>query len=158
MSTTLIPSSTSTHTPLSGVRARTIWATAGVSGAGFYRGFQARAEKIKNDFVSFLIEANRQNKRVAAYGAAAKGNTLINFAGVRGDLISYVVDRNPFKQGNFLPGSRIPIVAEEHLKSDKPDVIVILPWNLADELTGQLGYARAWGAKFCTAIPEIKVW
>ena len=92
-------------------------AEAGMAAPGFYAGFQARAEKVKNDLVAFLIEAKRQGLKVGAYGAAAKGNTLLNFAGVRPDFLPYVVDRNPAKQGKFMPGSRIPIVDEAHLKN-----------------------------------------
>ncbi len=130
---------------------------AGLDGKAAYGSFQARAEKVKDDFVSFLIDAKRQGKRVAAYGAAAKGNTLINFAGIRPDLIRYVVDRNPAKQGKFLPGSRIPIVAEPVLDQDKPDYIVILPWNLRGEVSAQLARAREWGARFVVAVPELEI-
>jgi 2-polyprenyl-3-methyl-5-hydroxy-6-metoxy-1,4-benzoquinol methylase len=132
-------------------------ASEGMRKAATYSGFQAKAEKVKDDFVSFLIEAKRQGKRVAAYGAAAKGNTLMNFAGCRRDLIRYVVDRNPAKQGKFMPGSRIPIVGEDLLYRDQPDYIVILPWNLKEEVSRQLGAARAWGAKFVTAVPTLEI-
>ncbi|OQA32755.1 MAG: hypothetical protein BWY57_01706 [Betaproteobacteria bacterium ADurb.Bin341] len=130
---------------------------AGMNRADFYAGFQAKANTVKNDLVSFLIEAARSGKRVAAYGAAAKGNTLLNYAGVRPDLVSYVVDLNPAKQGKCLPGSRIPIVAEDFLKQDKPDFILILPWNLRDEIVAQLDYARAWGGRFVTAVPSLRI-
>jgi len=122
-----------------------------------YAGFQRRAEKVKDDFVSFLVEAKRQGKRVAGYGAAAKGNTLLNFAGCRRDLISYVVDRNPAKQGKFLPGSRIPIVGENVLYRDKPYYIVILPWNLKSEVMRQLSDAGITAARFVTAIPALQI-
>jgi hypothetical protein len=102
-------------------------AAVGLSSAEAYSGFQRQAQVVKNDFLAFLIEAQRQGKRVGAYGAAAKGNTLLNFAGVRPDLLPYVVDRNPAKQGKHMPGSRIPIVAEDRLQQDKPDLIVIRP-------------------------------
>jgi SAM-dependent methyltransferase len=130
---------------------------AGLSTSEGYERFQVRAEKIKDDFVSFLIEAKRRGKRVVAYGAAAKGNTLLNFAGCRGDLISYVVDRNPAKQGKFLPGSRIPIVSEAILHKDNPDYIVILPWNLKMEVMDQLKRAGVSGAQFVTAIPALEI-
>ncbi len=130
---------------------------AGMNRTDFYAGFQAKANVVKNDLVAFLIEAARSGKRVAAYGAAAKGNTLLNYAGVRPDLISYVVDLNPAKQGKYLPGSRIPIVAEDFLKQDRPDFVVILPWNLRDEIMAQLDYVRAWGGCFVTAVPSLKV-
>lgn len=132
-------------------------AVAGIRTAEFYAGFQQKAEKVKDDFLAFLIDARRQGKSVAAYGAAAKGNTLLNFAGVRPDLLAFVVDRNPAKQGKFMPGSRIPIVDESRIHEVKPDYIVILPWNLRDEVTRQLDYARQWDGKFVTAVPELLI-
>ena len=128
---------------------------AGLTRADTYASFQARADKVKDDFVAFLIDAKRTGKSVAAYGAAAKGNTLMNYAGIRPDLISFVVDLNPAKQGKFMPGSRIPIVSEEQLRESKPDYVVILPWNLKDEVLGQLGYVSSWGGKFVTAVPNL---
>jgi SAM-dependent methyltransferase len=122
-----------------------------------YAGFQAKADQVKNSFLSFLLDARRQGRSVAAYGAAAKGNTLLNYAGVRPDLIPYVVDRNPAKQGRWLPGSRIPIVAEEHLRDGRPALIFILPWNLRGEVMEQLAYAREWGARFVTVVPDLCV-
>jgi SAM-dependent methyltransferase len=130
---------------------------AGLFDPALYAGFQPRVERIKNAFLSFLLEAKRQGKRVAAYGAAAKGNTLLNYAGVRPDLLPYVVDRNPAKQGKYLPGSRIPVVDESRLKQDQPDYIVILPWNLREEITAHLAYTRTWGARFVTTVPELEV-
>lgn len=130
---------------------------AGVEGEAFYAGFQKRAEKVKDDFTAFLIDAKRKGLKVAAYGAAAKGNTLMNFAGTRPDLIPYVVDKAAAKQGRFMPGSRIPIVTPDHLDADRPDLIVILPWNIREEVTTQLSHARQWGAKFVTAVPELRV-
>jgi hypothetical protein len=130
---------------------------AGMRSGAFYSDFQSKAEKVKDDFLSFLIEARRDGKKVAAYGAAAKGNTLLNFAGVRPDLLPFVVDKNPSKQGKFMPGSRIPIVDEARLHSEKPDYVVLLPWNLYSELSTQLDYIRQWGAKFVTAVPSLLV-
>jgi len=130
---------------------------AGVTTTEYYEGFQARAEKIKNDLLSFLLEKKSLGKKVAAYGAAAKGNTLLNFAGVRTDLLSFVVDRNPAKQGQFLPGSRIQIVAEEELKVERPDYVLILPWNLRDEVVEQLAYIREWNGQCVTAVPELSL-
>lgn len=127
----------------------------GMESKEFYAGFQTAAEKVKDDFVAFLIEAKRSGKSVAAYGAAAKGNTLMNYAGIRPDLISFVVDRNPAKQGKFMPGSRIPIVGEEQIAVSRPDYVVILPWNLRDEVIGQLEAIREWGGQFVTAIPKL---
>jgi SAM-dependent methyltransferase len=129
----------------------------GLATAEGYRGFQSRAEKVKDDFVSFLIGAKRDGKRVAAYGAAAKGNTLLNFSGCRRDLISYVADRNPAKQGKSMPGSRIPIVSEDVLYRDKPDYVVILPWNLKSEVMQQLKDAGISAARFVTAVPELAI-
>lgn len=130
---------------------------AGMCGAEFYHGFQARIERVKNDLLAFLLTAKREGKTVAAYGAAAKGNTLMNYAGIRRDLISFVVDRNPAKQGKYMPGSRIPIVDEAHLRRECPDYIVILPWNLKDEVQRQLQYTRAWGAQLVVAVPALRV-
>ena len=130
---------------------------AGLATAEGYRGFQSRAEKVKDDFVAFLIEAKRDGKRVAAYGAAAKGNTLLNFAGIRRDLIPYVVDRNPAKQEKYLPGSRIPIRSEEVLYHDKSDFVIILPWNLKSEVMQQLKDAGLSQTKFVTAVPSLQV-
>lgn len=130
---------------------------AGMSSEAFYAGFQAKANKVKNDLLVFLIDAQRSGKLVVGYGAAAKGNTLLNYAGVRPDLLSLVVDRNPAKQDKFLPGCRIPIVAEERLKETRPDYVVILPWNLRAEVMEQLAYIREWGGQFVTAVPYLVV-
>ena len=132
-------------------------AAAGLATSAGYRGFQARIDKLKDDFVGYLIEARRAGRCVAAYGAAAKGNTLMNYAGVRPDHIAFVVDRNPAKQGRFMPGSRIPIVGEERLREARPDDIVLLPWNLRAELVAQLDYVRAWGGRFVTAVPQLEI-
>ena len=130
---------------------------AGMNNTAFYAGFQAKANKVKNDLLVFLIESQRAGKTVAGYGAAAKGNTLLNYAGVRPDLLPYVVDRNPAKQNKFLPGCRIPIAAEAHLKQTRPDYVVILPWNLREEVMDQLAYIREWGGQFVTAVPELVI-
>lgn len=130
---------------------------AGMRNGAYYQGFQEQADKVKNEFLAFLLEAKRQGKSVAAYGAAAKGNTLLNYAGVRPDLLPYVVDKNPNKQGKYLPGSRIPIVAEAHLRNKRPDYVVILPWNLKTEVIEQLSYIRDWGGMFVTAIPTMRI-
>jgi len=129
----------------------------GMNAAPFYSGFQARADRVKNDFAAFLLDARRQGQRVAAYGAAAKGNTLLNYAGVRPDLLPFVVDRNPAKQGRYMPGSRIPIVDEARLERERPDFVVLLPWNLRGELMQQLAYVRGWGGRFVTAVPSLQV-
>jgi SAM-dependent methyltransferase len=132
-------------------------AQAGMLGADYYAGFQVKTSQVKYDFLAFLLEVRRQGKTVAAYGAAAKGNTLINYAGIRPDLISFVADRNPAKQGKFMPGSRIPIANESRLQQEKPDYVVILPWNLKAEVMLQLEYVRAWGGRFVTAVPALRI-
>ena len=132
-------------------------AAIGMKTQAYYAGFQEKSDKVKDDFVSFLIEAKRVGKSVVAYGAAAKGNTLLNFAGIRPDLISSVVDRNPAKQGKYLPGSRIPIVDETCIIAEQPDYIVILPWNICHEVIIQLDYIREWGGQFVTAVPRLEI-
>jgi 2-polyprenyl-3-methyl-5-hydroxy-6-metoxy-1,4-benzoquinol methylase len=129
----------------------------GLLSTAYYAGFQAKTDQVKNDFLAFLLEAKKKGKTVAGYGAAAKGNTLMNYAGVRPDLLSFVVDLNPAKQNKFMPGSRIPIVDASYIESAKPDYIVILPWNLTAEVMNQLEYIRAWGGKFVTAIPQLEI-
>jgi ubiquinone/menaquinone biosynthesis C-methylase UbiE len=130
---------------------------AGVATPAYYAGFQERANKIKDDLMSFLIQAKRDGKSVGAYGAAAKGNTLLNYAGVRSNLLPWVVDRNPAKQNKYLPGCRIPIVDEAHLRQTRPDYVVILPWNLREEVMGQLSYIREWGGRFVCAVPLLLI-
>jgi SAM-dependent methyltransferase len=130
---------------------------AGMTTIDFYRGFQEHAEKVKNDFLRFLIDKKNEGKVVVGYGAAAKGNTLLNFAGVKSDLIKYVVDRSPHKQGKFMPGSRIAIVSEDQLKVETPDYVVIFPWNLSDEIADQLKYLSSKGTKFVTAVPRLEI-
>jgi len=129
---------------------------AGMLTTSYYADFQDKTNRVKNDFIAFLLEARRRGKRVAAYGAAAKGNTLMNYAGIRPDLILFVADRNPAKQSKYMPGSRIPIVDESVLKNEKPDFVVILPWNLKHEVMRQLDYIRAWGGLFVIAVPELR--
>lgn len=130
---------------------------AGMTTPGFYSGFQNEAERIKRELLEFLLQAKRAGRKVGAYGAAAKGNTLMNFAGVRPDLLPYVVDLNLAKQDKYMPGSRIPIVNEAHLKVDRPDDVLILPWNLRTEITAQLSYIREWGGRFVTVVPQFRV-
>jgi SAM-dependent methyltransferase len=129
----------------------------GVKTIGYYAEFQTKIEKVKNNFLLFLLDAARAGKTVGAYGAAAKGNTLMNYAGVRRDLISFVSDRNPAKQGRFMPGSRLPIVTEDQLKQAQPKYVVILPWNLKTEIVQQLDYIMNWGGKFVVAVPHLEV-
>ena len=128
----------------------------GILSLDFYSNFKIKANKVKNNFLSFLIEKSNEGKTVVAYGAAAKGNTLINYAGIKKDLIQFVVDKNPSKQKKYLPGSRIPIVDEDILKKSKPDYVVILPWNLKSEIMDQLSYIRSWNGIFVVAIPELE--
>ena len=131
---------------------------AGLKTLAFYQNFQQKVEKIKYDFLSFLIQQKRNGKKVIGYGAAAKGNTLLNYCGIKGnDLIEFVVDASPYKQNKLLPGSRIPVNSNEKILSYKPDFIIIFPWNLKDEIAGQLSYAKNWGAQFVIAIPELTI-
>lgn len=131
-------------------------AAAGMMDAGYYHDFQARADAVKNDFLAFLLDCRRNGKHVVGYGAAAKGNTLMNYAGVKPDLLTYVADASPHKQGRFLPGTRIPVVSESRIRASRPDFVVIFPWNLMQEISEQLNYIREWGGKFVTAIPRLR--
>ena len=131
---------------------------AGVGGPDFYAGFQDRTDRIKDDLLGFLLEARRDGRIVVGYGAAAKGNTLLNYAGIRPDLLRFVVDQNPAKQGRYLPGSRIPIVSEDCINETRPDHVLILPWNLREEVEESLAYIRRWGATFATAVPNLSIW
>ena len=130
---------------------------AGMDRPGFYTGFQVEAERVRDEFLAFLADARRHGLTVAAYGAAAKGNTLLNFAGVTADDIAFVVDLNPAKQGRLLPGSHIPIVDEAHLHAVRPERVVILPWNIETEIRTQLSSIADWGGRFVTAVPKLTV-
>jgi len=129
----------------------------GLNGLAYYDNFQQKALKVKLDLTAFLIDQKRAGKKVAAYGAAAKGNTLLNYCGIKNDLVSFVVDANPHKQNKFLPASHIPVLNEDHLKQAKPDFVIILPWNLKDEITQQLAYIKDWGGKFVIPIPSLQI-
>jgi len=129
----------------------------GINGPEFYADFQLGVDRAKDEFLRFLLQAKELGKQVVAYGAAANGNTLLNYAGVRRDLISYVVDRNPNKQGKYLPGSRIPIVSEDRIRHERPGYVVILPWKISSEVIQNLDYIRKWDGQFVTAIPEMRV-
>ena len=122
-----------------------------------YSAFAPRVTETKWNLVEFLIDCRRDGKRVAGYGAPGKGNTLLNYCGIRADLVEFTVDRNPYKQGQFLPGTRIPIHHPEALEQARPDFILILPWNLTDEIVAQLSHVRDWGGRFVVPIPEVKV-
>ncbi len=128
----------------------------GITRRAYYLDLQRQAERIRQDLVAWLADCRQQGLRVAGYGAAAKGNTLLNFAGITSELLPYVVDRNPAKQGKFLPGSRIPILGEDHLRQDKPDVVLLLPWNLKAQLAQQLAYGGEGGGRLAVAVPQIE--
>jgi SAM-dependent methyltransferase len=130
---------------------------AGLQTPAPYQAFQPRVDALKNDFVAFLIEQKKAGKRVAAYGAAAKGNTLLNYGGVKPDLLPLVCDAAAAKQGKYLPGSRIPIFPPGKLKDCRPDFVVIFPWNIAEEVMTQNAYIREWGGKFVTAVPTLEI-
>jgi hypothetical protein len=121
-----------------------------------YDAFQSRADRVKDELLCFLLKQKREGKSVMAYGAAAKGNTLLNYAGIKPDLLSLVCDAARAKQGNFMPGSHIPIVKPEMLRDLKPDVVLVLPWNIAEEVSAQHSYIQEWGGQFFIAVPEIR--
>lgn len=129
----------------------------GLRDLAVYTGFQARADALKDGLLGFLLEQKRAGRRVAAYGAAAKGCTLLNYAGVRPDLLPYVVDAAPSKQGRFLPGSHIPVLAPAVLAERRPDLVLILPWNIADEVVQQQAAVRTWGGRFVVAVPSLQI-
>jgi SAM-dependent methyltransferase len=122
-----------------------------------YAAFGEQVKETKRKLLTFLIEAKRAGKTIAGYGAPGKGNTLINYCGIRQDFVDYVVDRNPYKQGKFLPGSRIPIYAPDKMNETKPDYVLILPWNIKDEVMKQMAHVREWGGRFVIPIPEVQV-
>jgi len=131
---------------------------AGLKSASTYAAFGERARQVKKALVSFLVDAKSQGKRVAAYGAAAKGNTLLNYCGVSADLVDFVVDRNPAKQNRLLPGSRIPVMDPKEISVRQPDYLLILPWNIKDEVARQMIGIRNWGGQFVTAIPSLDIY
>ena len=143
------------------VRARDLKARetdAGFGDLSHYLSFRPTVEATKRKLLSFLINARQEGKRVVGYGAPAKGNTLLNYCGVRTDFIDYTVDRSPHKQGHFLPGVHIPIYAPEKISQTRPDYVLILPWNLREEVMQQMGFIREWGGKFAVPIPEMTVY
>jgi len=129
----------------------------GINKIEYYSGFTQKAFSAKIQLLDFLIEQKKQNKKVIAYGAAAKGNTLLNYCGVKSDLIDFVVDANPHKQNKFLPASHIPVLNEIEIKKVKPEFVIILPWNLKSEITNQLNYIKEWDGKFVIPIPELEI-
>lgn len=131
----------------------------GLQDRAVYENFQRRIDRIRADLLGFLLDQRAAGSKVVGYGAAAKGNTLLNYCGIKGnELVQFVADLSPHKQGRYLPGSHIPVVAPERIEAEKPDFIVIFPWNLREEIADQLAHARQWGARFVTAIPELHIW
>ena len=127
----------------------------GMTTLDYYNNFQKASLQIKLDFTDFLVKQKRDGKKVAGYGAAAKGNTLLNYCGTKSDLIDFCVDANPFKQNKWLPGSHIPVVNEEYLKKEKPDFVIIFPWNIKEEVMKQLSYIKEWNGQFLVPIPNV---
>lgn len=132
-------------------------AAKGMTTLAYYDNFQQKALQVKLDLTDFLIQQKRAGKKVAAYGAAAKGNTLLNYCGIKNDLIEFVADANPHKQNKYLPASHIPVMNEQYLKNRQPDFVIILPWNLKDEITAQLSYIKSWGGQFVVPIPALQI-
>jgi hypothetical protein len=130
---------------------------AGLHELSGYVEFSARVAKVRRDLLAFLVDAAERGKTVVGYGAPGKGNTLLNHCGIRPDLLAYTVDRNPYKHGRFTPGTRIPILPPERIADDRPDYVLILPWNLRTELTAQLSYVGGWGGKLVYPIPNLEV-
>jgi hypothetical protein len=139
-----------------GLRAREL--DAGLERLETYASFTEQVHETKRKLLEFLIGARRRGKRIAGYGAPGKGNTLLNYCGIRTDFVEYTVDRNPYKHGRFLPGTHIPIYAPEKIQETRPDYVLILPWNLKDEIMEQLAYIRSWGGQFVVPIPDVKVY
>jgi 2-polyprenyl-3-methyl-5-hydroxy-6-metoxy-1,4-benzoquinol methylase len=129
----------------------------GIDNIDTYSSFKEKVQKVKTDFLEFLIQKKKEGKKIAAYGAAAKGNTLLNYCGIKNDLIDFCVDASPHKQGKFMPGSHIPIVESSELKKQRPDYVVIFPWNIKEEIVNQHSYIDEWNGKFVVAIPEIAI-
>ncbi len=124
----------------------------------YYLNFQSKANKVKHRLLSFLLTQKREGKKVVAYGAAAKGNTLLNYCGIKRDLIEFVADASPHKQGKFLPGCHLPVVAEDSIREMKPEYVIVLAWNIKDEVLAQLSYIREWGGKFVVPVPEVMIY
>ena len=124
----------------------------------YYQQFAEKVRRTKRGILEFLINAKNEGKSIAGYGAPGKGNTLLNYCGIRTDFLDYTVDRNPHKQGNFLPGTLIPIYAPGKIRETKPDYVFILPWNLKEEIMDSMSFIQEWGGKFVVPIPEIKVY
>ena len=131
---------------------------AGINDLSFYDTFEEQVRETKRKLLEFLINIRRQGNTVAGYGAPGKGNTLLNYCGIRGDFLDYTVDRNPYKQGRYLPGTHVPIFSPERIRETKPDYLMILPWNFKDEILEQNAFIREWGGKFIVPIPEVRVY
>jgi hypothetical protein len=123
-----------------------------------YSAFGEQVKETKRKLLDFLIKAKREGKKLAGYGAPGKGNTLLNYCGIREDFLDYTVDRNPYKQGKYLPGTHIPIYSPEEIDKTRPDYIFILPWNFKDEIMQQMAHVRTWGAQFVVPIPEVRIY
>jgi hypothetical protein len=132
--------------------------SAGFNQLDVYFSFTEKVKETKRKLLEFLIEIKRQGKSIAGYGAPGKGNTLLNYCGIRSDFLDYTVDRNPYKQGKYLPGTHIPICPPDKIKETKPDYVLILPWNVKDEIMQQVSYIREWGGQFIVPIPETRVY
>jgi len=130
----------------------------GLASLAYYRNFARQVEETKRRLLGFLIKAKSEGKAIAGYGAPGKGNTLLNYCGIRTDFLDYTVDRNPYKQGKFLPGTRIPIHHPDRIRETRPDYVFILPWNFKDEIMAQMAYVRDWGARFVVPIPTVTVY
>ena len=131
---------------------------AGLNDITVYMRFAEQVRETKRKLLSFLIETKRLGKTIVGYGAPAKGNTLLNYCGIRNDFIDYTVDLSPHKQGLFLPGTHLPIFSPQKIKETKPDYVLILPWNLKDEIMTQMAHIREWGGQFVVPIPELQVY
>jgi SAM-dependent methyltransferase len=152
-----VPSNVSVEIEPSVTRVLAAEAAAGLDTLDGHKGFAQQVATIRNDFVEFLVDCQRDGKRVVGYGAPGKGNTLLNHCGIRSDLMEFTVDRNPHKQGMFLPGTHIPIHPVERLADVRPDYVIIMPWNLRAEITKQLEYIRSWGGQFVVSLPRLEV-
>jgi len=138
------------------IKLRELEISEGFAGLEKYFSFAERVRETKRNFLSFLINLKRQGKIIVGYGAPGKGNTMLNYCGIRTDFLEYVVDRNPYKQGKFLPGSLVPILHPNKIKETKPDYVLVLPWNIKEEIMTQLSYIGDWGGRFIVPIPEVK--
>ena len=152
-----VPSSSPVEVQPSISRVLAAEAAAGLNTVEGHDGFARQVADVRNDFLEFLVGCQRDGKRVAGYGAPGKGNTLLNHCGIRSDLVEYAVDRNPHKHGMFLPGTHIPIYPVERLAEERPDYVVIMPWNLRTEITAQLDDVRGWGGRFVVSLPKLEI-